>query len=142
MAVRTEAIYEGDLHCRVTHGPSGDTIPTDAPRDNEGRGEHFSPTDLVAAAMGSCALTIMGIAARKRDLDIRGARAVVVKEMGSTPRRHIARIALDITLPSHLDARSRTLLERAARGCPVQASLSADTKVDMTFRYEGETEIG
>jgi len=136
MAVRTEAVYEGDLHCSVTHGPSGDTIPTDAPTDNEGRGEHFSPTDLVAAAMASCALTIMGIAARKKNLDIRGSRAEVVKEMGATPRRHISRLTLTLTLPAHLDDRARKLMERAAKGCPVQASLGPETRVEMVFRYD------
>ncbi len=135
MAVRIDIRYEGDLHCTVVHGPSGDSFRTDAPPDNRGRGEHISPTDLVAAAMGSCMLTVMGIVARDRDIDMTGARAQVVKEMSSVPRRHIARLEVEITLPARLDARERALLEAAARGCPVHASLGADTETALSFVY-------
>ena len=136
MAVTVDVLYEGDLECTLTHGPSGDRMRTDAPVDNRGRGAHFSPTDLVGAAMGSCMLTVMGIAARDRGWDMTGATARVVKEMGSEPRRHIAKLTVDITLPGALDEKARTTLERTARTCPVHASLGELTHVTLTFHYE------
>ena len=108
---------------------------TDAPVDNRGRGAHFSPTDLVGAAMGSCTLTVMGIVARDRGWDMSGATAKVVKEMGAEPRRHIAKLTVVITLPATLDEKARTTLERTALTCPVQASLGERTKLDLTFKY-------
>ena len=135
MSVKIDVTYDGDLHCTVVHGPSGNRFLTDAPVDNRGRGEHISPTDLVAAAIGSCMLTIMGIAARNHDIDMAGARATVVKEMSAVPRRHISKLTVVITLPARLDARARRLLEAAARGCPVHASLGPDTQVDLSIVY-------
>jgi len=135
MSVRVDVTYEGDLHCVAVHGPSGNTLPTDAPVDNRGRGEHFSPTDLVGTAMATCMLTIMGIAAADRGIDIAGATASVVKEMGAVPRRHIAKLTVRITLPARLDAKERTILDRAARGCPVMASLGERTEVDLAIDY-------
>ena len=135
MAVRIDIRYEGDLNCTVVHGPSGNSLRTDAPTDNRGRGAHISPTDLVAAAMGSCMLTIMGIVARDRDIDMSGAKASVVKEMSSVPRRHIGRLGVEITLPARLEPRERALLEAAARGCPVHASLGPGTEVALRFVY-------
>jgi putative redox protein len=136
MAVQIDVRYDGDLHCTVIHGPSGERFLTDAPVDNQGRGEHISPTDLVAASIGSCMLTIMGIAARTHNIDMSGARARVVKIMSAVPRRHIAKLDVEIGLPSALDARARQILERAAHGCPVHASLGPDTRVDLSFAYE------
>jgi putative redox protein len=135
MAVTVDVIYEGDLECVLTHGPSGDRMRTDAPVDNRGRGAHFSPTDLVGAAMGCCMLTVMGIVARDRGWNMDGATAKVVKEMGAEPRRHIANLTVDITLPATLDTAARTMLERTAYTCPVHASLGALTKVALTFHY-------
>ncbi len=134
MAVRIDVVYEGDLQCTVTH-PSGDRIVTDAPLDNEGQGRHFSPTDLSAASIGSCMLTVMGIVARRHGLDIAGSLAVVDKVMGATPRRHIARLVVRITLPSRLAEAERKLLEDTARACPVTASLGASTEIDLGFEY-------
>lgn len=136
MAVQVDVVYEGDLHCIATHGPSGSRLTTDAPVDNRGRGEHFSPTDLLGTAMGTCMLTIMGIAARDKGFDMDGARAEVLKEMSQVPRRHISKLTVRITLPAHLGARERTVLEAAAHGCPVHASLGPDTHVDLGFVYE------
>lgn len=136
MSVTIDVVYEGDLHCVATHGPSRDRILTDAPVDNRGRGEHFSPTDLLGAALGTCMLTLMGIAARDREWDMRGARAEVVKEMSETPRRHISKVTIRITLAARLDPRARAVLEAAAKGCPVHASLGPDTEVDLSFVYE------
>ena len=135
MSVVIDCRYEGDLHCTAVHGPSGDRIVTDAPVDNQGKGEHFSPTDLVAASIGVCALTIMGIAARPRGIDITGATVRVTKEMGATPRRHIAKLTAVFRLPARLDARERALMELAARSCPVQASLGELTRLELVFEY-------
>jgi putative redox protein len=130
-----DVTYAGDLHCEAVHGPSGHRILTDAPPDNRGRGEHFSPTDLVGTALGTCILTVMGIAARDRGWDMSGATAEVLKEMGAVPRRHIARLTVTVTLPAHLDDRARRILEAAGHTCPVHASLHERTEVDLTFRY-------
>jgi putative redox protein len=135
MPVTVDVTYDGDLECTLTHGPSGDRMRTDAPVDNRGRGVHFSPTDLVGAAMGSCMLTVMGIVARDRGWDMKGATAKVVKDMGAEPRRHIAHLTVDITLPAALDEKARTTLERTAYTCPVHASLGELTKVELTFHY-------
>lgn len=135
MAVKIDIAYQGDLHCTVSHAPSGDLFWTDAPTDNQGRGEHISPTDLVGAAMGSCMLTIMGIAARNHDIDMTGARATVVKDMSGIPRRHIAKLTVKISLPARLEPTARGILERAAHGCPVHASLGNSTDVDLSFEY-------
>ena len=134
--VTIDITYEGDLQCRLVHGPSGGILITDAPRDNEGEGRQFSPTDLAAASLGSCILTIMGVAARSRNLDIAGARAVVTKEMSSVPRRHISKIAMTITLPASLDAKSRKVLEKIADTCPVRHSLGEMTESVAEFVYE------
>lgn len=135
MAVTIDVVYDGDLECTLTHGPSGDKMRTDAPTDNRGRGLHFSPTDLVGAGMGSCMLTVMGIVARDRGWDMKGATAKVVKDMGAVPRRHIAKLTVTITLPKALDEKARTTLERTALTCPVHASLGELTKVDLSFHY-------
>jgi putative redox protein len=136
MAVKISIQYESALHCSAIHGPSGDRILTDAPADNRGKGEHFSPTDLVGTAIGSCMLTIMGIAAQDKKIDMGNARAVVLKEMSAVPRRHISKLSIAITLPEALDSRERRILEAAARGCPVVASLGPDTEVELDFQYE------
>jgi len=135
MSVRVDVIYDGELECTLTHGPSGDRMRTDAPVDNRGRGAHFSPTDLVGAAMGSCTLTVMGIVARDRGWDMKGATATVFKEMGAEPRRHIAKLTVAITLPAALEEKARIILERTALTCPVQASMGALTEIALTFRY-------
>jgi len=139
MAVRVDVSYEGELHCVAIHGPSGDRMVTDAPVDNHGRGEHFSPTDLVGTALGTCILTILGIAAQERGIDLRGSKAEVLKEMGAVPRRHIARLAVTLRLPAHLNEKERRVMEAAARTCPVHASLGELTKVELEFVYEALT---
>jgi putative redox protein len=135
MAVTIDFVYEGDLHCTLTHGPSGSRFVTDAPTDNRGKDEAFSPTDLVGASMGSCILTTMGIVAADRGWSIEGARGKVTKKMGWKPRRHIARLIVEIALPAALDVKARTVLERSARSCPVEESLEERTVVDLSFRY-------
>jgi len=127
--------YEGDLRCRLTHRPSGAVIVTDAPRDNEGKGESFSPTDLVAAALGSCMVTIMGIVARRHGMNIDGSRVHVEKEMHTGAERRIRRLAVAMTLPAALTADQRSLLEHAAETCPVLRSLGAGLEVPVRFVY-------
>ncbi len=131
-----DVFYEGNLHCRAKHGPSGSEIFTDAPKDNEGTGETFSPSDLVGASMGACVLTIMGIYARKKGIDLKGSRVHVEKEMVSKPHRKIGRIDLTIYLPAHVDEAHRAPLRRAAELCPVERSLHPDMEVNLAFRFE------
>jgi putative redox protein len=135
MSVRIDIRYEGDLGCSAVHEPSGDRLLTDAPKDNDGQGRNFSPTDLVATALGTCMLTVMGLAARKRGFSIEGASAVLHKEMTSTPRRHIGELRARFILPGALTERQRNLLEAVAGACPVAASLGADTKVVLEYEY-------
>jgi len=135
MAVQIDCSYEGDLHCSAVHGPSGSILSTDAPADNQGRAETFSPTDLVATALGTCLLTIMGIYARPRNIRIEGARAVVQKEMTTAPPRRIAKLIVRLSLPATLSDKARGGLEQAARLCPVAASLHPDVAVELVFEY-------
>ncbi len=134
--VMVDIVYEGELHCRATHGPSGDVMNTDAPVDNKGKGEAFSPTDLVGTALGTCILTIMGIAAERHGLDMRGARASVEKTMVAHPVRRIGELRVAIHVPGKLDEASRKLLERAGLGCPVRASLASSVEVSVEFRWD------
>ena len=133
--VEITAVYEGQLRCRVTHGPSKQQLITDAPVDNHGRGEAFSPTDLVAAALGSCVLTVMGIVAERHGIDLAGARAQVRKEMIDIPARRIKRLTVTVTFARDYKASQRALLERTAMSCPVHHSLSADLESPVRFVY-------
>jgi putative redox protein len=133
--VEIEVTYQGGLHAVSRHGPSGVELETDAPKDNEGRGESFSPTDLVATALASCVLTTMGIVARRHQWPLDGARARVEKHMTATPTRRIARLPVRIEMPAGLNAEARTVLERTARTCPVHESVRADIERPMTFVY-------
>ena len=133
--VEIDITYEGDLHCRAVHGPSKSVIVTDAPVDNQGKGEAFSPTDLFATSLGVCILTIMGIFARNRGIDMSGARAKVVKEMISDPARRVGRLGVTIDLPARIPQEQRAPLERAGHACPVHRSLRPDVRVEIEFRY-------
>jgi putative redox protein len=135
--VNMSVVYEGKLRAVLTHEPSGSKIETDAPKDNMGKGERFSPTDLVAAALASCALTTMGIVAQRDGVNMDGARAKVSKEMISTPSRRIGSLPLTLILPASIPADYRPKLENAARACPVHKSLHPDVRAEITFRYEG-----
>ena len=121
--VKISGEYQGDLHCTATHGPSGRTLETDAPVDNQGKGEAFSPTDLVATAVGTCILTTMAVVARRLSLDLKDARFEVVKEMSTDTPRRIVRLATHVWLPVPHSVDRDDLLERAARTCPVHKSL-------------------
>ncbi len=133
--VTIDVEYQGDLHCRAVHGPSRAELTTDAPTDNQGRGESFSPTDLVATALGTCMLTVMGILARTLNLDIAGATATVEKEMTSTAPRRIQSLTVRIHVPGILSAEDRLKLERAARTCPVHKSLHPDIHTPIEFTW-------
>ena len=127
--------YEGDLRCAATHGPSGTLLQTDAPKDNHGKGERFSPTDLVATALGSCMMTLMGITARKLNLDLTGMTCHVTKEMSSTPPRRIAKLTVKLTIPMPVAEDHRHKLEEAAHTCPVHHSLHPDINVAVDFKW-------
>src|SRR4051794_18013501 len=117
-------VYEGELHCTATHGPSSARLETDAPVDNHGRGTSFSPTDLVATALGTCMATVMGIVARKNGWTIEGARIHVRKIMTAVPPRRIARLEVRLEMPkTGLVAEARRTLEHAANTCPVRLSI-------------------
>ncbi len=133
--VRIEIDYQGELHCRARHGPSGAVLETDAPIDNQGRGAAFSPTDLLATALGTCMLTIMGIVAQRHGWALEGTRVVVEKHMVATPERRVGRLEVVLELPAGIPAEARPVLERAALTCPVQQSLHPETKVGTTFRW-------
>ncbi len=128
--------YQGELHCKAVHGPSHTELSTDAPVDNQGRGESFSPTDLVATALGTCMLTVMGIMARTLNLDIAGATATVEKEMTTAAPRRIASLAVKIHVPHSLSAEDRQKLERAAHTCPVHKSLHPDIESPIQFSWQ------
>ncbi len=131
--VKIHILYEGQLHCRLTHGPSGNVIGTDAPKDNSGKGEAFSPTDLVAAALGSCMMTVMGIQAARHNIDLQGSTVAVTKEMVSDPVRRIATISVVLSMAPGVPREKRALLEHAAHSCPVHKSLHPDLKVPVQF---------
>jgi putative redox protein len=123
--------YQGDLHCKAVHELSGTVLTTDAPRDNHGKGESFSPTDLVATALGSCILSVMGIKARMLKVDISGATAAVDKEMANAPARKIKRIAVKVRVPHQLGTEDRQALEAAAYTCPVHKSMHPDVEMPI-----------
>ena len=132
--VQIDIRYEGNLRCRATHGPSQAEIATDAPVDNHGRGESFSPTDLLATALGTCMLTLMGIAAQRHDWELGEATVSVRKKMAADPRR-VGELEVIITVPAELDERARTTLERAALTCPVHKSLHPDLNIPVRFAW-------
>ena len=134
--VTITARYEGDLCCSATHGPSTAQLQTDAPKDNEGLGRFFSPTDLVATALGTCILTTMGIVARRHGIELRGATVRVEKHMHPAPRR-IGRLPVELSLPGVFTPEQKKLLEAAAHGCPVHKSLHPDIDARITFLWHG-----
>jgi putative redox protein len=133
--VNINIVYEGQLRCRAEHMPSGAEIVTDAPLDNHGKGEAFSPTDLVAAALGSCILTIMGIVAERDKVDLVGTKVTVTKEMASKPERRIGKITVIINIPNKISPENQLKLEQAADACPVKNSLHPDTEILIQFNW-------
>ena len=133
--VEIQIAYQGNLRCSARHVDSGATLLTDAPKDNLGNGESFSPTDLVATALGTCMLTIMGIAAKRMDVDLSGATVVVTKEMSAAPIRRIARLAVTVRVPARLTEEQRQKLQNAALSCPVHKSLHPDVQTPINFQW-------
>jgi putative redox protein len=126
--------YIGDLRTEATHLQSGEKIITDAPVDNKGKGEAFSPTDLLATSLGNCMLTIMGIAARERDINLEGTTCSITKVMAQNPRR-VGEIHAEISFNCLLDDQQKKILEHAAKTCPVFYSLHPDIKKEIKFKY-------
>ncbi len=129
--------YEGEVRCTARHGPSGTTLLTDAPIDNHGKGESFSPTDLLAAALPACMMTIMGIVADREAIDLRGMTATTKKVMSTDAPRRIASLRTLITLPIAADHPHRAKFEQAAHTCPVHKSLRETIDASVEFVYAG-----
>lgn len=136
--VEIRMTYDGQLRCKATHGPSGNTLLTDAPKDNMGKGEAFSPTDLVATALGTCMLTTMGIAAQRHNIPFEGASAKVGKEMVTAPTRRIGKLTVEIVVPMKLSEENERRLRAAALTCPVHKSLHPDVQIPVTFYWGAE----
>ena len=126
--------YLGELRTHSVHTQSGETYITDAPTDNEGKGEAFSPTDIVATSLANCMMTIMGIVSKRKGLIIEGTEAKIDKFMGTDPRR-ITEIKIDFYFPVNFSEDERKLLEKSALNCPVAKSLSSDLKQNIEFHY-------
>ena len=125
--------YEGDLRTRAVHGPSGTELVTDAPVDNYGKGESFSPTDLLATSLGSCMLTYVGLAANKHGWDVRGTTVKVRKEMVADPIRRIGRLTVEIDIPTELSDQDLAIVEQFVTSCPVKQSISERIEVPLTI---------
>lgn len=134
--VKMSVLYTGKLHCKLEHEPSKSMIETDAPKDNHGLGEKFSPTDLVGAALGSCILTTMAIVAERDGVSLQGATASVEKEMVTDPARRIGALHVKIRMPKSVPADKRQKLEQVAMNCPVTKSVHPEMKIPMSFSYE------
>ena len=130
----SKVTYLGDLRTENLHVKSGQTYITDAPTDNNGKGEAFSPTDTVATGLANCMLTVMGIKARDLNIDMTGTTAEVTKLMASHPRR-ISEIKIELSFTGEFDEKSRKILEKTALTCPVYYSLHPDIKKDIRFKW-------
>ena len=135
--VKVSIKYTGNLHCDAMHGPSQSKIATDAPTDNKGKGEAFSPTDLVATALGTCMSTIMGMKAEELGVDLRGMTVSVQKQMSKDAPRRIVGLPSEVHIPLPADCSQREVLEQAALNCPVHKSLPAEINRPTTFFWEG-----
>jgi putative redox protein len=135
----SEIIYKGTLRTEAKHLQSNTIIETDAPTDNQGKGERFSPTDLLATSLGSCMLTIMGIKARDMNISLDGTEVSIQKLMKSEPRR-VGGIDVHFNFPSllELDEKQKTILERAALTCPVAKSIHPEIELNVDFGWEKE----
>lgn len=131
----SKVVYQGNLRTACTHVKSGDSFITDAPVDNNGKGEAFSPTDTVATALASCMLTIMGIKAEQKGINLKDSYGEVLKTMQDTPRK-ISKIAVTLHLPKEVVDKDRKLLENAALTCPVHQSLHPDMEKDISFHWD------
>ena len=130
--VRIESVYDGNLRCSATHIPSGQTLVTDAPVDNMGKGQSFSPTDLLATSMLNCMMTIIAIAADSKELNVNGMSGSVKKHMASGPRR-VSKLEVEIALPAELHSEDRAWLIKRGMACPVHKSVSEEMEVEVKF---------
>jgi uncharacterized OsmC-like protein len=135
--VTITATYDGGLRCSAQHGPSGTTLITDAPVDNHGKGESFSPTDLLATATATCMMTVMGIAAERHGVELKGTTVKIGKEMSLDLPRRIVALRSVMTIPLSSDHPQRALLEGAAKACPVKQSLAPEIDTTVEFRWVG-----
>jgi uncharacterized OsmC-like protein len=135
--VEISVSYTGNLHCEANHGPSNSTISTDAPTDNRGKGESFSPTDLVATALATCMSTTMGIVAEDRGIDLSGMTVRVQKHMSKDAPRRIVGLPSEVHIPLPPDCPQRALLEQTALNCPVHKSLPPEIDRPTRFFWEG-----
>lgn len=134
--VKISIDYTGSLHCSATHGPSKAKVETDAPVDNNGKGESFSPTDLVATAFGACMATIMGIVAQKHQVELKGMKIEVIKEMSADSPRRISKITTNFTVPLPKTHPKRELIETAALSCPVHHSIHPEIQRAVNFQWQ------
>jgi putative redox protein len=128
-------MYLGELRCKATHGPSKVELVTDAPTDNQGRGESFSPTDLVVTALTTCQVTTMGIVTQRDNVNLNGTKFYAEKHMSTEGPRRIVRIVIRVDFPAGIPEKYRGKLENIARTCPVALSLHPDILVEQTFSY-------
>lgn len=133
--IEINVLYEGDLHCKATHKPSGVIIETDAPVDNHGKGESFSPTDLLATSLSVCNMTIMGIIAKDKGINLEGSKIRIEKHMSDNLPRRIAKLVVQFEMAQGISKNIRALLESAAQNCPVAKSIHPDIKVEYKFNY-------
>lgn len=131
--VEIDIQYQGRLRCEARHEPSGVVLLTDAPKDNQGEGASFSPTDLVATALGTCMVTIMGIMAQREGIDLSGTTVRVIKEMVASPTRRIGKLTVSINVPCALTSEQQQKMRNAANSCPVRKSLHADIEIPVEF---------
>ncbi len=135
--VEINVSYEGGLRCTAVHGPSRTELLTDAPVDNMGKGESFSPTDLMATALATCIATTIGIVAQRKGFDVAGMRVHVEKHMSTDSPRRIAKLPVKLWMPLPPDHPERPLLEKTAHGCPVHQSMHPDVQMPIEFVWEG-----
>ena len=133
--VKIDVEDKGQLHTEAIHTPSGSRILTDAPLDNGGKGAAFSPTDLVATALGTCMITTMGIFAERHGIDLTGTKVSVAKEMLQEPVRRIRRLTVEISIPLPAAHPKKSALEKAALACPVHESLHPDVEIPVRFHW-------
>lgn len=140
MTVHIHSEYLGSLRCESIHAPSKNQLITDAPVDNQGRGEAFSPTDLIATGLGACVMTTMGILAQRLNIDLTGMSAECTKEMIADPVRRIKKLTVSISIPSNvtenISGKDREKLERAGRSCPVHQSLHPDVECVISILWK------
>ncbi|HRK62400.1 MAG TPA: OsmC family protein [Candidatus Omnitrophota bacterium] len=133
--VEIDIEFTGNLSTKLTHGPSGTILTTDAPKDNQGEGKSFSPTDLTASSLIACMLTIMAIYAKRHGWDLTGVKGKVIKEMTSEPPRKIAKLSVYFQMPKRFSEAERKALEAAALTCPVHKSLHPEVEIPVRFDY-------